>query len=195
LNVIKKLYNLPEKFFYLPNQFWKHKNHELVFQAVKALKEKGEKILIVCTGSPFDYRHPGYHTQLFNKVSQWNLHDNIIYLGLVPREHVLLFIRQSICVLNPSLFEGFSMTVEEAESVGKQLLISDIPVHRERKLSKVTFFNPRDCGDLMEKLNKIWHDTLPGPDIELELKARQELPNRLRSCAEAFIKIAKEKDN
>ena len=132
LRYIINMYNLPEKFIYLPNAFWKHKNHEFVFKSIKLLKDKGIKVYVVCTGNQTDNRHPTYFGDLFCKLSQWNILDQIIYIGLIPHEHVLSLMRQSICVLNPSLFEGWGMAVSEATSLGKQVLISDIPSHREQ---------------------------------------------------------------
>jgi len=51
-------YNLRPKFFCLPNQFWSHKNHELVFAAVRDLKAAGTSVTVVCTGYPNDYATP-----------------------------------------------------------------------------------------------------------------------------------------
>ncbi|SRR5579884_708603 len=192
LHSILDLYRLPEKFVYLPNQFWKHKNHELVFRAVKALKDSGIKISVVCTGNPVDYRHPTYFAGLCSRVSEWGIRDQVINLGLIPREHVLLCMRQSVCVLNPSLFEGWGYTVDEARSVGKQVLLSDIPAHREQNPPKATFFDPRDCDDLTAKLGQIWLNTEPGPDAELESESRRALPDRLRAYGEAFFSVAQE---
>lgn len=192
LHSVLNLYHLPEKFVYLPNQFWKHKNHEAVFQAVKVLNDRGIKVVVVCTGNPVDYRHPAYFADLCNKLAQWNIRDQVMYLGLISREHVLLLMRQSICVLNPSLFEGWGYTVDEARSVGKQVLLSDIPSHREQNPPKATFFNPLDYDDITEKLGRIWLHTEPGPDLELELETRHALPNRLRAYAEAFFLVARE---
>jgi glycosyltransferase involved in cell wall biosynthesis len=189
---ILSLYHLPEKFVYLPNQFWKHKNHEVVFEAVKVLKGRGIKVVVVCTGNPVDYRHPTYFAGLCSRLSEWNIRDQIIYLGLIPREHVLHLMRQSICVLNPSLFEGWGYTVDETRSVGKQVLLSDIPAHREQNPPKAMFFNPYDCNDLAEKLGQIWLNTEPGPDVELECEARHALPDRLRAYGEAFFSVAQE---
>lgn len=183
-------YNLPERFVYLPNQFWRHKNHELAFRAVKALKDKGVKVSVVCTGNPVDYRHPSHFTDLCRKLSEWGIRNQVIYIGLIPRDDVLLLMRQSVCVLNPSLFEGWGYTVDEARSVGKQVLLSDIPAHREQNPPKATFFNPRDCDELSEKLAQVWLNSKPGPDAELELEARNTLPERLRAYAEDFFHIA-----
>jgi len=190
-NVIEK-YNLPEKFFYIPNQFWKHKNHEVVFEALKIIKENGKRVFVVCSGYKVDYRHPNYFSYLLQKLSESGISNQVYLLGLIPRDDVFILMRQAICVLNPSLFEGFGLTVDEARSVGKRALLSDILAHREQNPPKAVFFNPRDCEDLVRKMEKIWNESLPGPDLELELEARQSLFERVKKSAESFMSIIKE---
>jgi glycosyltransferase involved in cell wall biosynthesis len=189
---ILETYNLPEKFFFLPNQFWKHKNHGMVLKSVKELNRNGVKVTLVCAGNPFDYRHPTYIAQLFLLVSQWNIRDQFIYIGLIPRTHVLELMRQSICVLNPSLFEGYGYTVDEANSIGKKLLISDIPSHREQKPAKAVFFDPYNIEDLTSKMATIWLNTLPGPDTELERAAMMAYPIKLEKNGQIFLSILQE---
>jgi len=192
LRLLLKLYGLPDKFIYLPNQFWKHKNHLMVFEAVKTLKDRGIEVLLVCTGNPSDYRHPTYFAELLEKISLWQIRDQVIFLGLVPWEHVLLLMRQCICVFNPSLFEGWASTVEEARSVGKGLLLSDIPAHREHNPREAIYFDPKDVQELTEKLAYVWDKALPGPDIELEQDARQINKERVCQYARSFVAIAQE---
>lgn len=186
------LYNLPMKFIYLPNQFWKHKNHETAFKCIKLLKEKNIPVTLVCSGYPYDYRHPTHFYDLFQKLSKWNIRDQVIYIGKVSSEQNLLLMRQSICVLNPSIFEGFGMTINEARSLGKQVLLSDMPAHREQNPPKAIYFNPLKVEGLAEKMAKIWQETLPGPDTELEEKARRELPDRIKESAQSFMNVVKE---
>ncbi len=189
---ITRLYQLPEKFVYLPNQFWKHKNHELAFEAVKLLKDRGIEVFVVCSGYQGDYRHPDYFTDLLRKVSDWRIGDQIKLLGLVPRDHVFQLMRQSVCVLNPSLFEGLGLSVDEGRSIGKKLLLSDIPAHREQCAPQSVFFDPRNLEDLAEKLKAVWHDTLPGPHAEFEIEARESFPQRSAACAESFMAVVRE---
>jgi len=185
-------YNLPEKFFYLPNQFWKHKNHGLLFEAVRVLKDRGVRASVVCTGYPGDYRNMSYFTQLWENVSRWNIRDQIIYLGLIPHDDVMALIRQSIGVVNPSLFEGWGIGVDEARSIGKQVLLSDIPSHREQSPPKATYFDPEHLEELATKLGDVWNASAPGPDIPLEEAARAALPGRIRAYAEKFLSVARE---
>lgn len=181
--------DIPEKFFHLPNQFWKHKNHLLVIQALKLLKERKSEIFVVCTGNISDYRNPGYFDFLKKEIYTSGIGGQIALLGLVPLEHLYAFMRQSVAILNPSLFEGWSTTVEEAKSLGKKVLLSDIPVHREQDPAGAVYFDPRNPMDLADKMLKAWEETEPGPDFQMETKARSIMKTRVRNFGETFVNI------
>ena len=185
-------YDLPEKFIFLPNQFWKHKNHIVVFKAIKNLKERGIKIFLLCAGNATDYRNPAYFSILNRKISECKIRDQIIYIGLIPREDVLLLMRQSICLINPSLFEGFGFSVDEARSIGKKVILSDIPPHREQNPPKAVYFSPDDFKGLADIIEKIWTETPPGPDLELEENARHDYPARIQKNVLTFMDIVEE---
>jgi glycosyltransferase involved in cell wall biosynthesis len=187
-------YHLPEKFFYFPNNFAKHKNHEVVFRAVQQLKRDGDDVSVVCTGVE-DSRRPGSFATLWRNVSELGIRNRIIYLGLVPHDELLLLMRQSICVLSPSLFEGWGLTVDEARSVGKRLLISDILPFKEQDPPNATYVNPTDSIELANKMSEIWTRTAPGPDLVMEASARQQEVRRIRENAERFIGLVSEATN
>ena len=45
---------------------------------------------------------------------------------------MLVLMRASLAVINPSKFEGWSTTVEEAKYSGKKIILSNLPVHNEQ---------------------------------------------------------------
>src|SRR5207237_1404710 len=145
-------YHLPEKFIFLPNQFWKHKNHALVFEALGQLSRRGLHPCIVSTGSPNDYRHPLHFAELMQMLSRLNIRDQFIFLGQVPRADVFCLIRQAVCVLNPSDFEGLGLSVAESKSVGKRVLVSDLAPLREQDAPGAMYFQPGDLEELAEQL-------------------------------------------
>jgi glycosyltransferase involved in cell wall biosynthesis len=185
-------YHLPERFLYLPNQFWVHKGHRLVVEALAQLRETHPEITVVCTGNVSDHREPLYFSKLLAEASHRGVRDKFVVLGWVPQAHIFHLMRQSLAVLQPSRFEGWSTTVEESKSVGKAMLLSDIPVHREQAPAGAQYFDPTNARALAEVL--IWahnHQT-PGPDNDLERAAREALPFRTRDYAETFLRIAQE---
>ncbi len=180
----------PKKFFYLPNQFWRHKNHLLVVKALGLLKQWGEHVVVVCTGNTKDYRHPDYLEELQKAVRDLNVHDRFLTLGMVPADAVFALLRQSVAVINPSLFEGWSTTVEESKSIGKRILLSDIPVHIEQAPPGGVYFSRNDPEDLAKKMLELWRHTAPGPDLQMEQEARERMPARLEACGKRFFEIA-----
>ena len=182
-------YHLPDKFIYLPNQFWQHKNHELVFEALGRLGARGVYPIIVSSGNPVDYRRPAYFSELMQKLSQAGLREQFIYLGQVPRADVFRLMRQSVCVLNPSKFEGFGMSVAESKSLGKHVLVSDLGPLREQAAPGAVYFDPGDAGDLAVKMGAVWTSTPPGPDPELEAAARAELPRRQAAFGRQLLQV------
>ena len=170
-NILLEKYNLPQEFFYIPNQFWKHKNHMAVFEVIRVLRDKHIQVNIVCTGHMKDYRNIGHMNIIKEFISINNLDANIKLLGLVDYEDVFALIKFSKAVINPSLFEGWSSTVEECKSVGKNMILSDLGVHKEQ-YPEATFFIRND----IESFQNILKNYVPLEmcyDTE-DLKARTE---------------------
>lgn len=189
---ICQTYHLPKKFFYLPNQFWEHKNHKLVLEALALAKQKTPEICVVCTGNTNDYRNRLYFSNLLARVSELNLRDNFIILGLVPHEHVYWLMRQSAGILQPSLFEGWSTTVEEARSLGKNVLLSAIGVHREQNPPGARYFEPANSSMLADLLCQEFLAQEAGPNLQLEAKAREALASRMVNFGKQFVEIMSE---
>ena len=157
INSIKKKYFLPENYFYMPNQFWKHKNHELVLQSLLSLKKKGHNVVVVSSGCQVDQKNPNYFNDFKKKLIRNKLDDIFIVLGLIPYKEVLSLMIGSKAVLNPSLYEGRSTTVEESLALKIPLILSDIKIHREQVKNKAQFFNSKKSNSLSKVLLKIWN--------------------------------------
>lgn len=185
-------YNLPERFVYLPNQFWKHKNHATVIEALRLACKQDSRVTIVCTGGTQDVRDAGYLPSLFTRLAEYNLRERFIILGIIPYNHLFQLMRQSLAVLQPSTFEGWSTTVEEVKSLGKQIIVSDIPVHREQNPPAAIYFDPHDPQTLAFELLRVFAENKSGPDIRLEATAYQMLHQRVTQFGSTFLEIVKE---
>ena len=185
-------YHLPERFVYLPNQFWQHKNHDLVVEALASLASTRPDVRVVCTGNTVDDRHPLHFGELLARVSRLGVRDSFVVLGWVPHVDTFRLLRQSLAVLQPSRFEGWSTTVEETKSLGKGIVLSDIAIHREQDPPGARWFDPADPADLAAQLVAVFDTAEPGPDVALEAAARDDLARRTREYAEAFLAIARD---
>lgn len=138
---IQKRYSLSGTWFHVPNQFWEHKNHGIIIKALHLLKQQGKSLLVVATGNTNDSRNSDYFPLLMNQVSEYGLQENFRVLGILPYADVLALMRYSVAIINPSLFEGWSTSVEESKAMGKKILLSDIAVHREQNPVRGCYFD------------------------------------------------------
>jgi glycosyltransferase involved in cell wall biosynthesis len=126
-------YDITRPYFFLPNQYWQHKNHEVVIQALRRLQASaGALPLVISTGKTEDQRNPAYFKEFNDAVRASDLQEHYRILGVIDRQDMLVLLAHAVAVINPSRFEGWSSSVEEAKAFGKALLVSDIPVHREQ---------------------------------------------------------------
>ena len=182
-------YEIGEPFFHIPNQLWAHKNHGLVIEALKIINEKGKCPLIISTGFTEDYRDPAYFPSILKKVKDYGLNDRIRFLGLIEYESMSSLMRKSIALINPSLFEGWSTTVEEAKSLGKKILLSDIAVHREQAPERGEYFSTRDPNELAELIIKTVESYEPSSELLFYEKAALALPQRMISFGSKYESI------
>ena len=132
---MRTTYGLPDRFFFLPNQFWRHKNHAVVIDALAHIKVSGGLAAlppIVLSGLPKDARNPAHFDQLMARARDAGIDAHFRYLGLIPYDHVLSLTATCDTLINPSQFEGWSTPIEEAKAFGTPLMLSDIPIHREQ---------------------------------------------------------------
>lgn len=185
LNDLLNKYDLPEHFFYLPNQFWRHKNHECVIHALAIAKQAGQEIVVAVTGNTNDPRDPEYFPNLLALAEKLGVKDNFRVLGLIPYEDVQGLMTNCAALINPSRFEGWSTTVEEAKALGVEMLLSDINVHREQAGGCAQFFGVDDADQLSGIL--VSHTQRPiAEKIQSANAAVEQVNTRMREFAAAF---------
>ena len=179
-------YHLPPRFFYVPNQFWMHKNHKIVLDALRLLPDR--EIRVYCSGSTSDYRNNGYMDWLLSCIQEYGLEEQCIILGVVPYEDVYGLTKECTALLQPSLFEGWSTVVEEAKSLGKRILLSNIPVHREQNPEGGVFFREDSPESLADKMLLVW-EMGPSADSQLLKHAEKQIRYRKQEMLEQYRKI------
>lgn len=126
-----------------------------MIEALGLLATQGCRPLVISTGTTHDYRNPDYFPALCSRLEKVGLPDRLRFLGLGPYAEVAVLMRNAIAFINPSLFEGWSTTVEEAKSIGKRLMLSDLADHREQAPTRSLFFDPHSSDDLAAKMIEV----------------------------------------
>ncbi len=183
---------IPERFVLLPNQFWIHKNHGVVVDALRILRQRGKRVVVVCTGNTRDYRQPDYFPTLEARIRDAGIAEEMRILGIVPFVELHWLMRHAAAILNPSLFEGWSTTVEEAKTIGKRVILSTIPVHREQAPERATYFEPQDAQALATALDEACSAFDPEEERRWMERAAEALPARRSTFARTYAAIARE---
>jgi glycosyltransferase involved in cell wall biosynthesis len=143
-SVLLERYNIPEeniivitcavdsKNFYFSNQ---KKNLNSILYVGRIDKRKGIEFLIrsmpnVVEQIP-DVRllvggKGSYLEKMKSLVSRLDLERNVTFLGFIPDDRLNSLYNQAQCVVVPSIFEGFGMTVIEALAAGTRVVGTDV---------------------------------------------------------------------
>lgn len=183
-------YELPERYLYLPNQFWKHKNHIAVVEAMRILSARGSSVVLVLSGAQSDVRHPGYAQQVLDRIRTSDLVAGIRVLGLVPYEDVITLMRGSQALVNPSLSEGWSTTVEEAKLLSVPLVLSSLDVHREQAGDAALYFDPSSPEEIANALEIAYADRAGGVSLRTGAEVLRVMKERQLEFAHKFVDIA-----
>ena len=198
LSYLRKKYKIEKKYIYVPNQFWAHKNHNLILNSLQYIKSKNKKVYnrlpqIIFTGIPFDNRNKEYSKDVFKRIHSPVFENKLKYLGVVPLDDVYKLNANCLCLINPSFFEGWSTTVEEAKSFGTPTILSNIAVHKEQ-LPTSFFFNPKKHKELSKILFHLVkkNDLFKRKDIKV---VKKENEKRDFEFSKQFFKAIKKSSN
>ncbi len=183
---------LGARYFLICNQFTTHKNYLTIFDAVARLKARGRDIQIACTGHATDYKTQNYGARLAQFVESHGLETNIKLLGFLPRAEQMALFRGATAIVQPSLFEGWSTPAEDAKSLARPIILSDIAVHREKADDlAATFVAVDDVDGWAEALLQALDNPI---DVtpEMERKAKDAAHERARMSARALVTLMRE---
>ena len=94
-----------------------------------------------------------------------------------------------MAVINPSRFEGWSSSVEEAKSMGKTVILSNIGTHIEQDPVNGYYFEPGDYFKLAEILVQVWNTPDNLSRAEQEKVAMEALHERTITFGKDYFRI------
>jgi glycosyltransferase involved in cell wall biosynthesis len=120
---VRKKYGIDGDYLFYPAQFWPHKNHFNLLQALRRLRaEKGMALSLVLTGS--DHGNLNY---IHDLVSSHHLEDCVHFLGFIPHEDVIALYRGARALSYVSFFGPENLPPLEAMALGCPVVLADIP--------------------------------------------------------------------
>ncbi|WP_221394290.1 glycosyltransferase [Dyadobacter sp. NIV53] len=128
------------------------KNYEVIVEAVKILLSRNiYNFQVKFTLNGEENRYAGKIKKISDGVEQ------IKFLGLMPRDEVMLHYLQSDVLIFPSKLETWGLPITEFKNIHKPILAAELEYAHETvgSYDKISFFEPTDSTILAEKMAAI----------------------------------------
>jgi glycosyltransferase involved in cell wall biosynthesis len=161
-SVLARLHLTPERYFLYPANFWKHKNHEMLFVAMGLFTTRSRhcNLKLVCTGAPGERRD-----FLQSAAECMGLRDRVVLPGYLSESDFSALMHGCQALIYPSMYEGFGMPVVEAQAIGKPVLCGNVTSLPEVAGEAALMFDPRLPESIVAAMQR----------VESDLMARQRL--------------------
>lgn len=152
-------YGIPGRYLIYPGQFWPHKNHARIIQALERLKlTKGIEIPIVFCGSASgEVRRP--HFQLLKQMADdCGVAKQIHWPGFVADEDMSAMYAGATALVMPTLCGPTATPPYEAWAHGCPVLMSNIPGAPAQMGDAAILVEPRSLESIVDGIERLWTD-------------------------------------
>lgn len=146
-------YTLFDKYLFYPAQFWTHKNHIRLLEAIDNLNKEGLNINLVLVGSEQNNKK-----NVEEEICKRNLEKNVVILGYVSNEEMVYLYKHARALVMPTLFGPTNIPQLEAFELGCPVVTSGIYGIPEQVGDAALLFNPRSIDEIQEAVRKVWID-------------------------------------
>lgn len=146
-------YRLPERFIFYPAQFWEHKNHKGLIQAVHHLKDRVPDLKLVLVGS----KKNGYESTA-RLVRDLGLEDRVTMLGYVPDADMPEIYRRARAMVMPTFCGPTNIPPLEAFTVGCPVALSHAYGMPEQVGESALTFDPNSVEAIADAITRLWTD-------------------------------------
>ncbi len=144
---------LPEKFLFYPAQFWAHKNHIRLLEALAQLRNEIPDIQLVLVGSK-----KNNYPSVLQQIEQLGLQGHVRMLGFVPDTQIAELYGRARALIMPTFFGPTNIPPLEAMSFGCPVAVSGIYAMPEQLGDAAIYFNPNSTDEIADTMRKLWTD-------------------------------------
>jgi glycosyltransferase involved in cell wall biosynthesis len=145
---INKKFNYLKNFYFYPAQYWEHKNHKIILDAVKKLKSKKRNINFVFCG-----KDKGNLKYIYKKIHEYGIEENIKIYNYLKDEELLVLYKRCKAMIMPSFFGPTNIPPVEAWFLGVAVGYSSL--NRNHGKDAAIYFNPESTNQLIRVILKL----------------------------------------
>lgn len=182
-NEQKPDFEIPEQYFFYPAQFWPHKNHICILEALVCLREKYNlKPIVFFTGSD-----KGNRKYIESKILEYGLDKQVIFTGFLKDEELKYLYTHATGMIFASLMGPNNMPPIEATYLHCPVIITDLAGHKEQLKDSALYFN----GYKPEELANHMYSMLHSESLKESLITKQIKLHQIFDKTNYFIEIKK----
>jgi glycosyltransferase involved in cell wall biosynthesis len=156
---VRDRFGLPERYLFFPAQFWPHKNHVRVVDAVARLRaERGVDVTVAMCGSAGDPLRASVLAAVRRAAVERGVEDLIRILGYVEDDLMAPLYAGSRGVLLPTFLGPTNIPVVEAWAMGVPVLTSDVRGIREQCGDAALLVDPLAVDSIARGIHSLWAD-------------------------------------
>ena len=180
---ILKLYKLDYGYFFYPAQFWAHKNHYRIIEAVKLLHQEGTQCRVVFVGGD-----KGNYAFLDRIIRGYGLSNYIQSLGFIPAEHMMALYENCQAVIMPTYFGSTNLPPLEAWLLGKPLIYSKL--FSEQSGNAALLIDPDNANSIANAMKSMMDESISKKYIKKGYERLKEISSiRKISEKKLFAKL------
>lgn len=150
----KPNFALPAKFFFYPAQFWMHKNHVGLAEAVALMREQSPDVLVVAAGNTDQNGYPPF----MDTIKRNGLEKLFLTPGYLPVEELAWLYRHARALVMPTYFGPTNIPPLEAMALGCPVAISGIYGMPEQCGDAALYFAPDNALEIATVMQRLWCD-------------------------------------
>jgi glycosyltransferase involved in cell wall biosynthesis len=144
-------YGLQPGYLFYPAQFWSHKNHVRIVQALAQLRDAGLRPVTAFAGSD-----KGNRSYVESVVRELGLADQVRFLGLVPTEHMRPLYMHCGALVMPTYFGPTNLPPLEAWAMGKPVIYSRHLAHHGGDAA--VFVDPDSATSIADAIRSVLYE-------------------------------------
>ena len=154
LEEVRRKHSLPEKFLFYPAQFYLHKNHAKLIEAVARLRATHPDVRLVLVGA----RERNSYDEVRGQVEALGLTENVIFLGYMPDAEMPALYRLARALVMPTFFGPTNIPQLEAFALGCPVATSRIYGIPEQVGDAALLFDPESVDEIHRAIEQLWTD-------------------------------------
>jgi glycosyltransferase involved in cell wall biosynthesis len=151
-------FRLPKRFVFYPAQFWAHKNHERLVEAIGLLKKQHRMVVpLVCAGFS-DGAFSAQAAKVRAKAREFDVEAQLYFTGYVTALELAALYRLSRALVFPSLLGPTNIPPLEGMVMSTPVLCSRLFGMPEQVGDAALLFDPFAPSDIAAAIQRVWTD-------------------------------------